>query len=277
MTLNELRESVVSLGFESSLDNETVFASALRRALHTIAIDRPTVITQSIFVLSPGGRLVSDVFLHTGGKKESFTLDGRAYSFKVMGEGYCVIKDEDGEYEERFSGSRIIRGFMRGPAEISFLGEYNYVVYSLAVFDICLGNDESDILIFGQTRDIDLAECIPELLSVSGMPTDKNGKPIMGAVLHGTRLSLPYSFTGEVTITFKMKRNPPSFDDENEMIDIPGECEELLPLLVAFYVWLDDASDKAEVYLSLYKDMLSSIKRSSASLINSLYATNGWA
>ena len=278
MTLNELRESVVSLGFESGIDKDEVLRSAVRRALHTIAVDRPTAASRSLFVLSPEGRLVSDVFLHTGGSSETFTLDGRAFSFKVMGEGYCLITDDDGEREEHFSGeASFIRGFMKGPTNITFLGEYDYVVFCLAVFKLRLTDDVSNIPTFGDRREIDLAECFPEFLSAEGMPTKKDGSPIVGAVIKGSHLSLPYSFTGEVVVFFKMKRDIPSFDSDDEVIDVPRECEEMLPLLVAFYVWLDDDADKAETYLSLYKDMLASLKRSSARVVSTAYATNGWA
>lgn len=278
MTLNELRESVVTLGFESGIDRDEALRCAVRRALHTIAIDRPTVASRSIFVLSPDGRLVSDVFLHTGGSSESFTLDGRAFSFKVMGEGYCLITGEDGEREERFyGGTSFIRGFTNGPTNITFHGEYDYVVFCLAVFDIRLSGDINNIPLFGSRREIDLKECFPEFLSPEGMPTRKDGSAISGMEIRGSTLSLPYSFTGEVIISFKTRRDVPDFDSEDEVIDVPAECEEMLPLLVAFYVWLDDDGEKAETYLSLYKDMLSSLKRGSTRLVNTAYATNGWA
>ena len=277
MTLNELKESVLSLGFEDGFDNDELFHTATRRALHTLSVDRPRISERSLVVLSEGGRLISSAFLHTGGSFERFTIGGRAFSFKVTGSGFYRIEDRDGERTESFGDEPVVRGFIRGDANITFYGENDYLVLSLASFDRRISDRSIDIPVYGERRKIDLSLSIPDFLAPHRLPTDKYGFELSDARIRDGILSLPYGFSGEIYISYKRRFSLPDFDDGDSIIDLSSECEELLPLLVAFYVWLDDDAEKAEIYLSLYKDALASIKRSNQRLVGASYLTNGWA
>ena len=65
--------------------------------------------------------------------------------------------------------------------------------------------------------------------------------------------------------------------DGDERIDVPEELAELLPLAVASFVWLDDDPEKAQYYMSLYKDGIGTLRRFHPRELGSSYVTNGWA
>ena len=51
----------------------------------------------------------------------------------------------------------------------------------------------------------------------------------------------------------------------------------MLPLLTASFMWLDDDAAKAQYYMSLYRDMVTNVKRFQTSKIDAEYRVNGWA
>ena len=58
---------------------------------------------------------------------------------------------------------------------------------------------------------------------------------------------------------------------------MPEETRELLPLLVASYLWLDDDPEKAEYYRALYADGINILRRNVFRRLDNVYKTNGWA
>lgn len=278
MTLNELKTSALSLGFEDGFDDDEIFSSATERALYTLYIDRPRTRAVGLTVLSNGGRLVHPAFIHTGGGVEEFSVSGRAYSFRVSGTGSYVIREGGAIREESFdSRSGVVRGFINGDATVSFTGEYDYAVFSFATYNHRFSPSVTDIPLWLEAREINLSSHFPDFMAPESLPKDKSGKSIEGAAIKDGTLYLPFGYTGDITLEYRRKPAIPTFDDPDEVIDISEECVTMLPLLVASYVWLDDDREKSEYYLSLYKDILSTLMRRNSRVVESEYMTNGWA
>ena len=91
------------------------------------------------------------------------------------------------------------------------------------------------------------------------------------------RLILPDGYSGEIRINYHRAPIKTSGTDPDERIDIPPECEELLPLLVASYVWLEDSPDIAQYYRSLYREGINTLRRNLTRVGAGEYSTNGWA
>ena len=76
-------------------------------------------------------------------------------------------------------------------------------------------------------------------------------------------------------------RCKPLFDIDTELdgeLDIDPECEHLLALLSASYIWLDDDAEKAQYYMSLYREGMASLKLYSTRCVNAEYEdVTGWA
>jgi hypothetical protein len=106
----------------------------------------------------------------------------------------------------------------------------------------------------------------------------KDGYEINGARICADTLYLPSDFKGEVNILYKRRPEALCIDYPDAEIDIPRSTENLLPLLVASYLWLDDDPDKAQYYMQLYRDEMARLKRYIPSVIGGGYQdVTGWA
>ncbi len=278
MTLNQLRNSVIDLGFEVALDKEEMLIPALSRALYTIYLDRPRLKTVRLGFPEICGRLIAPVIAHKGGERIECEIEGEAYSFRVSGRGRYTVSygaiTEEGEFE---SDMAQIKGRVAPPAKITFLGDYSYTVFSLATYLTVGGPESKDIPMWGEERNITLSERYADFLSPHTLPIGSDGKTVRGAKITDGVLYLPSDFLGEATLTYKRAPYVPTGDDMDEVIDLPRDSEELLPLLVASYLWLDDDAAKAEYYMALYRSGISTVRATSSLELGREYTTNGWA
>lgn len=278
MTLNELKNSVVDLGFEVGLDKEEMLIPALSRALYTIYHDRPRLRTVRLGIRSVHGSLVSEHISHIGGERISYKLDGVAYSFRASGRGRYIIDYGSGTEEHAFDCDMgEMRGMLRSAATITFLGEYSYDIYSLAVLHSVEGPNTASIPIYGEDRCYDLRALYPDILTPHSLPRTRDGATIGGSLIRDGIMYIPWGFSGEVQLTYRRAPYVATGDDMDEAIDISREVEELLPLLVASYLWLDDDSDKAQYYMSLYHRGMATVQATASTELGRAYTTNGWA
>ena len=153
LTLNQLKNSVIDLGFETALDKEEMLLPALSRALYTIYLDRPRLKVARLSFPTSYGRIIAPIIPHKGGEVISYTLEGEAYSFRISGKGrytisygaICEEVDFDADMAE-------IKGRATPPIKITFSGEYAYTVYSLASFASVSSPDKQDIPIYGDIK-----------------------------------------------------------------------------------------------------------------------------
>ena len=277
MTITRLKDSVARLGFESDISDD-VLMPALSRAQHTVFCDRPVTSVARLVHPSYGGRLVLKSLVHRSGGYEEYALDGKAFSMILSGRGqYALIYGQEREVYPFHSDMKPVRMHLRSGARIRFEGDYTYSVISLAVYDETRGENEDDIPLYSERSEISLKRMIPDFLALSEEARDGDGAEIRGATVRDGRLILPDGYSGEVTITYHRAPIKPSGTDPDEEIDIPPECEELLPLLVASYVWLEDSPDISQYYRSLYREGISALRRNLTRVGAGEYSTNGWA
>ena len=81
-------------------------------------------------------------------------------------------------------------------------------------------------------------------------------------LLHGAKLRLPIAESGTYEVIYE--KAPSRFKnekDDDEDLPLDGDLCELVPLLVASYVWLDDEPDKAQHYGALYRTAKAEIRK----------------
>ena len=280
MKYQELISIVARLGFEKEIEDEYTLRSAVTRGLYTIFNDRPSFSRRSLVKRDHGTILISGCFTHNPREPETFSLPpySSAFSFAVYGEGAYSITSGAMTTEKEFSGKgEAVKDFYSGRSTITFLGDCSYTVVSLAAFKNVFGKSIGDIPLARDESILSLNEHIPDFLAPAEAPRDRHGEVIVGAEIEGDRLILPDGFSGEVNITYRRKPKIPVGDYLDDEIDVPAECTELLPLIVASYVWLDDEPERSQYYLSLYKDGINGLRRFAPRQISSSYETNGWA
>ena len=278
MTYKELQDDVAALGFEGYIANSEAMLSAARRALRTIFTEKEA---RGVFELYQTPRLpkrMIENFIHTGECAEELCFEEKAVSFKTSGTGSYIINDGRGERRTDFNrNSTHHREHLFGNARVTFIGDYCYTVFDIAVYDRLYGPEKSDIPHPSLYTEYNLRNLIPDFLSPTLAPEDDYGLEIPGASIISDVMKIPSAYSGKVRIQYK--RCPRELAGlEEEVLDLPLGCEHLLPLLTAAYFWLDDDEEKASYYMSLYRDGMLSHKRYVRSGADSTYANvNRWA
>jgi len=138
--------------------------------------------------------------------------------------------------------------------------------------------NEEDLFSYGEPFEYKISELREDFHSFASLPKDSMGNTIKGAMLRTDRLIIPWGYRGRILLYYKAaapKINPDSPDEE---IPMTRESEHLIPLLTAAYYWADDAPDKAEYYLALYKEALRAVKQFDTRALGGGYDdVTGWA
>ena len=272
MTVNQLSEQVLTLGFESVMEDSEAFINSANRALRQIFSELCYESKLQIISDNPRPCLLLKEYTHTPGDSHSIALHGRALCFKASGEGRFTIKTSFETIEESFSSPyTVIRKFIEDGATLTFHGALGYKIMDLVCSDDIRSSDESKIPVPSASVSYDISALVPDFLSISRPPTDKNGTSIEGSEVIGGRIFIPYSYSGEITVYYRRRPHTVYIDSEED-IDIPEESAWLLPLLVSAYLWLDDDGGKAQYYMQLYREGIAQIQTATPRFINLSYS-----
>ena len=278
MTLNELKNDVAKLGFESYIEDEECLIASANRALSLIYVDRPVSKSAVISIWGPRAILVRESIEHHSGEELTISFTGKAISFRTTGKGTCIIKDDTGASETVLSAdSQLIRQFIRGKASVTFSGDFYFTVSNLAVFDDITSNSIGDIPEYRPFREIRPEEYCDDFRAFSSRPYDKDGAEIESVKLIDGKICVPFNYRRDIYLTYYKTPRPIEKDFPDRRIEISGECEPMLPLLTASFMWLDDDAAKAQYYMGLYRDLAANVKRFSTNKIDTEYRVNGWA
>ena len=277
MTYNELKAQVAGLGFERTVSDDDAFFRATERALAIINLDAPQTDIKRIYVRAPRMTRLYKNVCHTGGRTEEYELYGSAFSFRPSGEGeYTVIGGETEELQAFSRASGVVSGAPpSGRGIIRFSGAVDYEITTLASFE---GGFASlrDVPEYSEKRAVDLSLLIGDFSHLSSTPICVSGNMAgLELTARGGRLYLPFTLDGEIEIEYC--RTPAAPQKNAEALDLPAGTEQLFPLLVASFVWLDDDEGKAQYYMALYRDGINRLKRIEPPSRDRQYKTNGWA
>lgn len=278
MTLNELKNDVASLGFESQVEDESCFIASANRALSLIYTDRPVSKTATLSFRHPRLSAAYELIEHVSDATVVIPISGKAISFRSSGTGTCIIKDRTGASEVPLLGNdQLTKQLVYGDATATFTGEFYYTIKNFAVFDDLVSKKVVDIPEYLPYRELFPDEYCDDFRAFAGVPRDKLGNPIEGAVLADGKIRVPYTFRGEMYLSYYRSPARITNDDPNKAIDISDECAPMLPLLTAAFTWLDDDAAKAQYYMNLYRDLMANLRRYSTNRIETSYGVNGWA
>ena len=278
MTLNDLKNEVANLGFESRIENVDCFISSANRALNLIYTDRPVSKTATIFIDTPKITFKRDLIVHKPGEKIQIPIKGGCFSFRATGSGNCFIEYEKESNLIILSGrNQSIKRELKGDATLVFDGDKYFTVNRLAVFEYSTGISYTDIPEYVPTKEIPIRNHCYDFRYVAAEPTDALGRPIKSLVIREGSIFAPFEFCEEIYLTYFRCPTLISDTDASRSIDVSDECAHLLPLLTASFMWLDDDAGKAQYYMSLYRDAMANIRRYSAKQVDTEYRVNGWA
>lgn len=303
MTVSELYESVAQLGFETALEDNGRFFYAANRAILQVTAIRPTVAVFRIYH-KPLPNVLGETFTPKD-KEDDLIFEGenvRSYYFEADGKGIAYVEVYDGSAwvmvsAVEFSADRSFssfRGFIRrdgafvsGRVRLRFSGEYFYSVRSVALYRQIYSDRMDDIPAFEPYTRYDIGALVPDFLALHTSPIKVEGDG------DHTRLNqnydvendrvilLPYNAKGVYQILYKRTPTELAYTDDpvedGTLIDLDEDLCALLPMLVAAYVWADDEPEKAEYYMSLYRERAADIERRHKNTAPvKIKSVNGW-
>ena len=272
MTLNDIQKNVAALGFEREIEADQSFICALNRALSVIYTERSVHKSYRFFKNSVLPKSHIPILVHESGKTVTIPINAKAYSFCCCGCAEVRITKKNGVTNKSLNSDRaIVRGFADEETIIEFFGDFRYTVYDLCSFDSITDPNESSIPLYSKNREYELKNLIGDFHSVLGLPKDEDGNAIEGSNICGSILKIPYGYSGEINLDYRVCAPTVSSDEADEDIGVPKEIEHLVPLLCAAYVWLDDDAEKAQYYMSLYREGMAAVKLYATSCLDTSY------
>ena len=289
MTVGELQAEVAYLGFETRLNDEAIrrgFVPALNRGIAELDALLPKTARVVFYHRPPADLLPSfSPVRKSPGETVSVTLpDGTlAFSARVSGSGVLTLRDGRGDTRFPFATGRRTATFcgrVEGSGTLLLSdGEDARDCDLLAVRALDSGAadglfDESGYLSY-RVRDAH-----PDFFSFAPPFVEFRGAPYAGEYkTAGDALLLPANApAGEYTAVIRLQPATVS-DGDGADAEIPLDpaLAALLPELVASFLWLDDAPEKArfyyEVYLRKYAALRASLRRVDG---GNVVRGNGW-
>lgn len=284
MKIKELYEAVAKLGFEDNLEDIPAFFHAAQRAIVQVNALRPLCAILEIYENCPENIATAGGFrtIEHAGEDLIIEAEGaKAYYFEAKGCGGCVIEVFDGEewvrvdeitfdctkFEAKRGFVKLDDEFVSLPTRMRFIGDYVYSVRNCAFFDKVYSPRAEDIPSYAEFIRYDLRELVNNFLSFADRPLVGDYERLnAGYVLESNGvIRVPRELCRELKIKYKRLparleyRDKPT-EDERE-IELDADLCELLPLLVAAYIWADEGDGKYALYLELYRERAAEIER----------------
>lgn len=303
MNISQLYQSVAQLGFEDSLESDVRFFLSANRALLQLAVLRPSTRTLLVHHAPPRNLLSVQSFTPLEKTHElCFEASGvKSYYFECDGTGDAYIE----EYEPRSRTWQTIgivpltggngfvpyRGFIKregsfteGKVRLRFTGEYLYFVKNVALYGNLYSAKESDIPAFEPYVRYDVSAMVKDFLALDSPPIlkgERNAHLYDDYEIENDRvILLPRDCPGLYKVIYQHRPaellNVAGGANDTTEIDLDEDLCALLPLLVAAFIWADDEPQKAEYYLSIYRERAALVVNSKKNNEPVPYRTNGW-
>ena len=279
MTLKELHGEICALGFDDFLPLDARFHSSVCRAMRGIYNAVEITEMTKFFVRSSLPSSKISEFHHEGGRTDILPLCGKALSMRIYGQGVFRVTGANVASQKSFnSDGDIFRYFINGDARLILLGDLPFTVCDIAIYDEVFSSDVESIPDGSGYTTVNIQRKVSDFLTFNSMPRDQAGNIIECAALHDGKITFGPEFVGEAELSYRRAPVLPSLDAPDVKIDLPTELYLLLSLLTASYLLLDDDSDKAAYYKSLYDAELTRVKAVRQNPSSDKYViTDGWA
>ena len=292
MTCGELRQAVLHLGIAEGFDDtalEAAFPDAATRALAELSRLRPrrarTTVTHSPILpmcdpvsfrherdsvaVSYAGA-VSFCFYISGGEG---TLDvicnGRTRTLPINGAPRTFISYRVRDIFPDLDG--------KGELQLVFRGDYFYKISELCFFDLL--TSDGKVTPPSEASAYDLSAITDDFLRFCDDPVSSEDGTVPEYYTEGSVLLLPMSVAdGDYTVHYEHKPAAITADTpDDERLDADADVCDLLPLITAFYVWIDDFPDKAKIFYQRYAEQAALVRdKRRFDQKRTYYSTNNW-
>lgn len=263
MTIHDLKNEVEALGFSGLSPDDNSLACTINRALRMIHTCHPKTKRGEL------GFFPEDAIL----KRDVMVGEGAEVSLSVPAGNLTMTLQGEGEYTVRYGKKSLGHSFSCIPSnvniefpedgELIFSAESHFSAWNIRAYRRSAFPFDDALTVSGDYLTLDLRKVFPDLVYLLRTPRDISGKEIMGIVVNdASHVSLPKSYRGVISFDYRAAADEITEDsDDGDKIDISDELTPLLPLLVTYFLWLDDEPDIAKEYLSEYEKLSANIKR----------------
>lgn len=261
MTVQALKEAVIHLGFSETLDdNDALFRESAERALAELSGTVPKVASFTLYHLPPSPRYKKAGPMPIVGEAHLTAPAGKSCFLRLAGKGSATVqtKSETKSYAINTAGGEtkafsITLSGEESEIVFSFRGEGGLTLLSLAVYAEALPEAPDPL---GSSR-YDLSALIKDFGSLQMPPCAENGRALScEGTAGGYRLEsehllyLPNATPAVLLLSYRRRLTLP---EEGEL-PLGEEEAQLLPLLCAAYVWLEDDPEKAAFYFNRFRE-----------------------
>lgn len=304
MTITELKNQVIALGFETTLESESAFISATNRAILEVNDIQPKLSYFSVTQnnqenLINTGDSMFDIIQHTDTDLEYEAIEPKAYYFECDGNGTAYIEKYNTATEEwditktiTLTSSRkfvVYKGLISSTTDdvfrIRFSGSYIYNIRHIAAWAFLYSALEADIPYLEPYVRYDINTLVDDFLGFDKTIIKESSGETFKTTNYKTEgnsvVLIDYTYSGQFNIWYKAYPTAITINDDQDAteIDLPEDLANALPLLVAHYIWLDEKPDMSARYYDLYTvraEELRNIKRVEQGTF-SFTNTKGWA
>lgn len=279
MTLSDIYKEVRALCPDLDVELDEVFGAAVSRAMADVAAELRLEKKHRILINSQKPLTRVEKFEHCGGSTETLPLVGRAYSVWVIGRGSFTVRSEGVTRVVEFdTEGRLYRGFISGEGSMTLAGEYSFVIYSLCCYGSVYSDAQENIPDGSGVCRYRLERICPEFGSMIDRPTDDRGKEIAGVCVSGGELIVPEGYSGGVILRYRVAPVCPSVTDAGVELPLPESAKRNVALLTVAWLMISEDVERAELYMSCYKDSMDREIRSIRQNLDTGYLVpNRWA
>lgn len=296
MTPNEIKEEVGRLALEKTAEvAEGPFWSAINRAAAEINRLRPLTGVLEIYNGNPE-RVFTLKRAECYGKGKPFTVtveNCASCYFKISGGGeITVTKDDIAICTKELHANRKTNEYRivipdddtEGAITVTVSGQHLGTIAEAILYKEKYSEDESDVPASGLYNIYRLSELAPDISFVKSVQYEEGGDLSEAmreshnyAIPNGTELWLMKARPGNYRIYYAKRLPRITREGENAPIFLDEDLAMLMPLLVCYFVWLEDKPEIAEAMYTQYLKGAAEIKNEArADQYPSVQDVYGW-
>jgi hypothetical protein len=198
------------------------------------------------------------------GSEVSLSVPAGRLMMKIRGEGRYTVKIKEVQKTYRFfSEATDLTVEFPEDGELIFTDDSIFCAWDIALFPGVPLPFEDAVSFTGNALLFDLKKVFSDMLYLIDIPTNINGKEIPGLGLpDSTHLTLPTSYRGVISLLYNAKAREITVDSEDgDTVDISEELTPLLPLLISYFIWIDENPEMASLYFDEYENLSKAIKQ----------------
>ncbi len=263
MTILDLKKEVEALSFTSIGDLDDSLVSTANRALRMIHTYHPKRVRGEIVYL-PRDAIVAFAPVAGEGSEVSLSVPKGRLIMKIRGEGKYLVRIGNEQLTFRFfSDTENLEVNFSEDGELIFTEDSVFCAWDIVLLPGTPLPFEDAISYTGEAISFDLKKIFPDLLYLIDIPKNIDGRNIHALTLtDAAHLTVPLSYRGVITFFYSAKAKEITLDSsDKDTVDLADELTPLLPLLISYFLWIEENPDMADIYLSEYEKLSRAIRQ----------------